>query len=223
MNGLIVMEKCLIEQTKRTRVRGVGPRRTELKPFAKICDVGEEVLSSLEQLMSANTGNDLGGDGYEISKHCNFVSVFNATDSYRQKLFQLKSVDDNSRVNETSYHNWSDDIPESLKNIMSEHFDNVYRFRVSEMKPGHELNWHIDQDPSVICRAQICIKDGGSLFEFDVRGKVHTLKMKRGEMYFINTGWKHRVVNSDTERMVGIFGFEYKDLKHSVESLNVQG
>ena len=35
--------------------------------------------------------------------------------------------------------------------------------------------------------------------------------MKPGELWFINTGWSHRVVAGDTSRRVAIFGFDFKD------------
>jgi oxalate decarboxylase/phosphoglucose isomerase-like protein (cupin superfamily) len=86
------------------------------------------------------------------------------------------------------------------------------------MGANHELNWHIDTDPSVICRAQICIKHTKSVMEFNTKGQVHTLYMKPGDIYFINTGWSHRVVNnSDTERVVAIFGFEFSDLQPHIK------
>ena len=53
----------------------------------------------------------------------------------------------------------------------------------------HELNWHIDSDTSVMCRAQICLNDNDSVFQSKRKGVVEEFKMKTGEMWFINTGW----------------------------------
>jgi hypothetical protein len=40
--------------------------------------------------------------------------------------------------------------------------------------------------------------------------------MHENEIYFINTGWKHRVVNeSNDERIVAIFGFHFDDLQNN--------
>jgi hypothetical protein len=44
--------------------------------------------------------------------------------------------------------------------------------------------------------------------------------MEKNGIYFINTGWSHRVVNtSKSERIVAIFGFEFKDMQEKYQSL----
>ena len=100
------------------------------------------------------------------------------------------------------------------KPILDQLFHNVYRFRMSEMKGDHELNWHIDADTSVICRAQICLNQNDSVLEFRDKEGVHQLKMNPGEIWFINTGWNHRVVNGETIRRSAILGFHFNDLKN---------
>jgi streptogramin lyase len=85
---------------------------------------------------------------------------------------------------------------------------------MSEMKGDHELNWHIDADTSVICRAQICLNRNDSVLEFRDKEGVHQLKMNPGEIWFINTGWNHRVVNGETTRRSAILGFHFDDLKN---------
>ena len=50
-----------------------------------------------------------------------------------------------------------------------------------------------------------------SVFQFKRKGVVEEFKMKPGEMWFINTGWAHRVLAGDTSRRSAIFGFDYKD------------
>jgi hypothetical protein len=62
-----------------------------------------------------------------------------------------------------------------------------------------------------MCRAQICLKENDSVFQFRRRGEVQEFQMKPGEMWFINTAWPHRVVAKDTSRRAAIFGFDYKD------------
>jgi hypothetical protein len=86
---------------------------------------------------------------------------------------------------------------------------------MSEMKGGHELNWHIDADTSVICRAQICLSAHDSVLEFKDKEGIHQLQMEVGDIYFINTGWQHRVVNGDQLRRTAIFGFHFDDLKNN--------
>jgi hypothetical protein len=177
-------EKCLIEQSKRTRVRGDGPRRNALKTFCKIGKVSHQAVSELNYILDTHSQNDIGGDNYGISQNCNYEDVFNVGSSYRQILLQ------------------------ALNSL----FKNTYRFRLSEMKGNHELNWHIDADTSVICRAQICLNHNDSIFEFKDKEGIKSLQMQPGEVWFINTGWNHRVVSGDITRRTAIIGFHFEDL-----------
>jgi len=207
-------EQCLIEQTKKMRVKGTGPSRRELAVYKQLATVTADELDYLVSLGKNNTGNDLGSDAYNISKHCHYLEVFNANENYRQILLQRRDPEvHGSDVDEYLYTEWADaDLVKNLPTL-AKIFRHVYRFRISVMKGHHELNWHIDTDPSVICRAQICLTPTRSVFEFKTKTDEHSLIMQPGEMYFINTGWSHRVVNhDDQERMVAIFGFHFDDL-----------
>lgn len=208
-------EQCLIEQTKRKRVGGTGPKRNKLKLFEKICDVPYQLVDELNYILDTNTGNDIGGDSYGISQNCNYEEVFNVADQYRQVLLQKRIESTSDDVNEYLYTRWDTNYKlRYTKPTLDENFHNVYRFRMSEMKGDHELNWHIDADTSVICRAQICLNENDSVLEFRDKEGVHQLRMKPGEMWFINTGWNHRVVNGNTSRRSAIFGFHFDDLKN---------
>lgn len=209
-------EKCLIQQTKRTRVSGTGPRRNELKPFAKIGEVYYATTDELNYILDTDKSNDIGGDNYGISQNCNYEEVFNVGDQYRQVLLQKRIDDASDDVNEYLYTRWDPAYNvRYTKPTLDKHFHNVYRFRMSEMKGGHELNWHIDADTSVICRAQICLSQSDSVLQFQDKEQIHELRMKPGEIWFINTGWKHRVVNGDQPRRAAIFGFHFDDLKNN--------
>jgi len=210
---------CLIANSKRLRVGGSGPSRKELLPFAKIGTVPESIVAELLAVPSIMTGNDLGGDNYQISKHCDLENVFNIGTGYRQILLQSK-ITDNSDIDEFAYTQWNSIVNTNIKSFLYEMFTNIYRFRMSVMSENHELNWHIDTDPSIMCRAQICLNDTDAQFEFKTKSQIHTLKMEKNGIYFINTGWSHRVVNtSKSERIVAIFGFEFKDMQEKYQSL----
>ncbi len=208
-------EKCLIEQTKRTRIKGTGPRRTKLKTFCKIGTVSKNVVSELNYILDTHQRNDIGGDNYGISKNCNYEEVFNVGNSYRQVLMQTKPEGNESQVDEYAYTEWDrGHLLRYTEPALSSLFHNTYRFRLSEMSGNHELNWHIDADTSVICRAQICLNHNDSIFEFKDREGVKSLKMQPGEVWFINTGWNHRVVSGDITRRTAIIGFHFTDLKN---------
>jgi hypothetical protein len=205
-------KNCLIANSKRLRVGGNGPGRKDLLPFARIGTVPETVMNALLEIPNIISGNDLGGDNYQISKHCDLEGVFNIGNGYRQILLQSK-ISNNSDIDEFAYTEWNNIVYDDIKNFLYSMFDNVYRFRMSVMSENHELNWHIDTDPSIMCRAQICLNNTDAQFEFKTKSGIQTLKMERGGLYFINTGWSHRVVNSSkSERIVAIFGFEFKDM-----------
>lgn len=209
-------EQCLIEQTKRTRVKGTGPRRNKLKVFQKICDVPYQLVDELNYILDTNSNNDIGGNNYGISQNCDYDNVFNVGDSWRQLLLQKRIASESDDVNEYLYLNWDSHYKlRYTKSFLSEYFHNVYRFRMSEMKGGHELNWHIDADTSVICRAQICLNENNSIFQFRTKEGEYEFKMKPGEMWFINAGWNHRVINGDSLRRTAIFGFHFDDLKNN--------
>jgi hypothetical protein len=209
-------EQCLIEQTKRTRVGGTGPRRNKLKVFQKICDVPHQLVDELNYILDTNSSNDIGGDNYGISQNCNYNEVFNVGNTWRQLLLQKRMDSESDDVDEYLYTDWDTNYKlRYTKPVLDDHFHNVYRFRMSEMKGGHELNWHIDADTSVICRAQICLNENDSIFQFRTKEGEYEFKMKPGEMWFINTGWNHRVVNGDSLRRTAIFGFHFDDLKNN--------
>lgn len=220
MNGQHDMEKCLIEQTKRDRVRGSDPARRDLKVFEKIGTLPTDIVNQLIELTENYTENDLGGDNYEISKHCNFTKTFNALDQkYRQILLQSKKYGDQTHTNEYVYTEWTNHAPLDLVNFMKELIGNTYRFRISVMAPDHELNWHIDTDPSVICRAQICLNEADATLEFRTKTEEYVLKMEVGDIYFINTGWSHRVVNkSKCVRKVSVFGFKFSEAPLNIQN-----
>lgn len=209
-------KKYLIETTKRMRVNGTGPKRQQLKFFQKLGEAPQEVLDELNQMLDENPNNDIGGDVYGISQAINHQEVFN-TSGYRQILVQTKppgnmGVD----VDEYLYNYWTKEV--KAKKFLDQYFDNTYRFRMSEMGGAYEMNWHIDSCTSFMCRAQICLNENDSVFEFKGRGGVvHSFTMKPGELWFINTGWLHRVISGKVPRRVAIFGFHFDDLKNKDE------
>lgn len=209
---------CLITATKKLRVRGTGPSRSVLKPFYKLGTLPPIVVSTLLNYATTNLENDLGSDEYAISKHCNFKDVFNANQNYRQLLLQVKDANVVSlEIDEFQYVNWKNTVIQDQLACLSDYIANIFRFRISIMKSNHSLNWHIDTDPSVICRAQICLQNTDSTFEFKTKQGIESFTMEPGDLYFINTGWQHRVVNNSTsDRIVGIFGFKFADLNPNI-------
>jgi hypothetical protein len=210
-------KKYLIETTKRMRVGGTGPKRDKLKFFHKIGQVPNDILEELNQLLDEDPHNDIGGDVYGISQAIDYQKVFD-TGGYRQLLIQTKPPNEEGvDVNEYLYSHWTKEV--KAKKFLEQYFKTVYRFRMSEMSEQHSLNWHIDSCTSFMCRAQICLNDNDAVFEFRGRDGVHSFSMKPGELWFINTGWNHRVVNGSKPRRVAIFGYHFDDVINKEELL----
>lgn len=203
-------KKYLIETTRRQRVRGTGPKRHELKFFKKLGVAPTEVVDELNEILDAEQHNDIGGDAYGISQAIDYKKVFD-TNGYRQVLIQTKPPGEiGVDVDEYNYTHWTKDV--KAKKYLESYFKNIYRFRMSEMSNAHQLNWHIDSCTSYMCRAQICLNKNDSIFEFRGRdGTVHSFQMEVGELWFINTGWNHRVVTGEIPRRVAIFGYHFSD------------
>lgn len=206
-------EKCLIEKTKRSRVKGSGPSRAKLKIFHKLGTVSTDTIDELTFILDKNKNNDIGGDNYAISANCNYEEVFNVGLTYRQILLQENPNEDKSTIDEYLYTKWNEQYKlDSTKTDLYKIFNNIYRLRLSEMHSNHEMNWHIDADTSVICRAQICLNENDSVYEAKDKNNHYKLTMKPGEVWFINTGWQHRVVNGNSLRRVAVFGFHFDNL-----------
>lgn len=215
-------EKCLIQKTRRSRIAGTnGPRRHQMKTHGEISNnVPEDVLKEILNIANNYKGNDLGGDNYQISQHCDVKSAFTSSETYSQILLQQLNQDADSEVDETNYTTWRTDLDtNSIQKYLEETFKMPYRARISVMHGGNELNYHIDTDTSVLCRVQVPVQTKGSLFQWKTKTEEISLDMQAGSTYFVNTGWLHRVTNDSTNiRIVLIFGVDYNNLPNK-ESL----
>lgn len=206
-------KKYLIETTKRMRANGDGPKRNKLHFFHKLGKATSDVVDELNSMLDDESGNDIGSDVYGISQAIDYRKVFD-TSGYRQILVQTKPPEEiGIDVDEYNYTHWTKEV--KAKKFLESYFTNIYRFRMSEMSNAHQLNWHIDSCTSYMCRAQLCLNENDSVFEFRGRdGTIHSFQMKVGDLWFINTGWNHRVVTGKAVRRSAIFGFHFNDLKN---------
>lgn len=209
---------CLIEKTKRFRVNGSGPKRKELSAYKILDNISSTIVKDLLLITNERKDNDLGSDAYEISSLCNYKDVFNAEHNYRQILLQTKLEKNSQPTDEYAYSVWDKRVDKKLIKHLEFLFGKIFRFRISVMNKDHHLNWHIDTDTSVICRAQICLNENDSSFEFNIKGKKFELLTNPGDVYFINTGWPHRVVTRKKDRIVAIFGFKFENACDEIKS-----
>lgn len=198
---------------KRSHVRGSnGPRRNQLPTFAKLkTDVPDIVTEEARRIIYEDaTRNDLRTEKYQISIECPLPDLFSA--KYRQVLLQ-EQVPDTDPQDESNYSVWTDGC-EEIRAYMESVFGKVNRTRVTILPPGEELDWHIDTDTSVMCRVQIGVEVDGSEFQFNRKNNIESFTMNPNELWFINVGWTHRVVNHspDKYRIVIIAGVLHEDL-----------
>ena len=211
--------ECPIKASKRQRIASdQGPRRSEVLECVVVDDnVGQEFIQAVKQIAQTYTDDDLGGDLYEVSKYCESVENFKqgVDTNYRQIVLQKLPEGKEQIMNETLYTEWRDDID---CGEIKKYFDKLYgqgkyyRARISVMAPGHELNWHIDTDTSILCRTQTVVQSSSSYFETKNRQGIQSNVMEEGKTYFINQGWPHRVVNNGGWRLVVIAGVLFDDI-----------
>lgn len=214
--------ECPIKATKRQRISSDrGPRRSEVVECLAIDNnVTQKFIDEVKKIAQTYTQDDLGGDLYEVSKYCESVENFKqgVDTNYRQIVLQKLPDSKEQIMNETLYTEWRTDI--DCKEI-KKYFDNLYgegkyyRSRISVMAPGHELNWHIDTDTSILCRTQTVIQSSESFFETKNRQGIQSNIMEEGNTYFINQGWPHRVVNKGGWRIVVITGVFFDDIPNN--------
>lgn len=123
-------------------------------------------------------------------------------------------------LDEKPYTEWNDRAEKAtnFKRFMRNCFPNAYRVRLACLPKGNELPWHIDTNTSVACRCQIPITHAttreGSTFEIIRNGKHEYAEFPLGSVYFINAGYKHRVVNNtDRDRWILNFSVPFSDLE----------
>lgn len=214
-------DSCVIKATRKRRVSGNnGPRRHEMLTHGTVANnVPQAVIDEILHIATSYTGNDLGGDNYQLSQHCDVKNVFTSSETYKQIILQECTAEDT--IDETNYMHWRNDISTTaIENYLTTAFVKPYRARISVMHGGNELNYHIDTDTSVLCRVQIPAQTTGSLFQWKTKTEEVSLTMKLGEAYFVNTGWLHRVINpTDSIRVVLLFGVDYENISGKGELL----
>ena len=215
-------DSCVIKATRKRRVSGNnGPRRHEMLTHGTVANnVPQAVIDEILHIANSYTGNDLGGDNYQLSQHCDVKNVFTSSETYKQII--LQECTSENTIDETNYMYWRNDISTTaIESYLTTAFVKPYRARISVMHGGNELNYHIDTDTSVLCRVQIPAQTTGSLFQWKTKTEEVSLDMQLGEAYFVNTGWLHRVINpTDSIRVVLLFGIDYENLPNK-ESLMV--
>lgn len=127
--------------------------------------------------------------------------------AYRQRSRLTKKLD--GRLNEHRYSK-----PTALytgsyfEEIVNSFKEKAIRVRITKLVPGEALPPHIDYDPTYAARIIIPIfTNEKCINQFWVRGELQEHHLKAdGGAYFLNTGFKHAVVNTgETPRIALMF------------------
>jgi len=143
--------------------------------------------------------------------------------SYRKRIELTTS--DSSPMNESTYTTKTkiyDSYAEIFDSIFSKIKGKSTRARLVKLNAGSNVTPHIDYDPSYATRIVIpIIADNECLNVFWVKNKIETVAFIPGKAYFLNTGYKHAVMNfSKHDRytlLISIYGTE--DINHLLKEI----
>ena len=117
--------------------------------------------------------------------------------SYRKRI-EL-TTDSSSPMNESTYTAKTkiyDNYAEIFDSIFSKIKGKSTRARLVKLSSGSHVTPHIDYDPSYAVRIIIpIIADNECLNVFWVKNNIETIAFTPGKAYFLNTGYKHAVMN----------------------------
>jgi hypothetical protein len=104
-------------------------------------------------------------------------------------------------MDDRNYTEFRPDIPEELKEYLTQFKGEVSRTRFATLKTRKTIYEHIDNDAEHTIRIHIPIfTDKYSLFGVRLpSGETQTLHMKVGSVYFLNTGLPHWVINGSPD------------------------
>lgn len=201
----------------RRNARGQGPNRRFLPNYYKLGSFDEDFRDKCMSLALQNSDhNDIQKSVYNMSKESPLCEFFPS--SYRQILLQHAAT---SGLFEKDFIvDYQSDILSDLRRILNDL--DFFRARLSVLPPRQSLDWHIDTDTSVACRIQF-ILSGDASWSIDRKGVIESKVMRRGEIWFANTGYLHKVENrSDQDRWVLTLGCDYASLSTKLTDFRIQ-
>ena len=122
-------------------------------------------------------------------------------ENYGQYDIQFKKDDEFG--DERDYKMFSETAKPYLEEIAIKLGALVYRTRYATIEPDDILEWHVDQ-PTM---DRWCIVlEGEQTFEIKTRQGNFPQKMMPGQIWFINSSWEHRVINTGNKRRLALLG-----------------
>lgn len=110
------------------------------------------------------------------------------------------------RKEELLYNKPTEDYTNSyFEKIIQQFKAPATRIRITKLKPGKEIPFHIDYDPSYATRIIVPVYTHPLVInEFKVRNQVHRCHLEAGKAYFLNTGFAHAVFNRSDEHRIAL-------------------
>ena len=179
-------------------------------------DLAKSVYENFFQINLTDSVYETNIDSLADSMNLHSVGIQN----YRMKMRSV--MEPTSPLNEATYTKKSDTYhPYShiLDKIISQFKGRTTRIRLVKLCAGTNISPHIDYDPSYSVRIIIpIISDNDCVNLFWYKNTVQTVSFEPGNAYFLNTGYKHAVVNlSKNDRytlMISVDGTE--DINHLI-------
>jgi hypothetical protein len=225
-----ILEHCsLDDDTLQEMIQCINELNDEFKTTIevnkKLCSVHNDLThtsySNFYQIGLTDTNAENEEVTFEELNRINIeLTAGSTTENYRLK--QKLSTEENNPMNESTFTVQTDTYKryQSLFDKIVNKFRGMpTRMRLVKLKAGASITPHIDYDPSYSVRVIIPIlseKECVNLFW--VKNKVEAVTFKPGQAYFLNTGFKHAVINySDKDRYTFMITVRTtKDIDHLI-------
>jgi hypothetical protein len=223
-----ILEHCSMDQnTLNELIQCIAQLQSEFKtPIEvnkKLCSVHNELTHTSYKNFYQISLTDTSADNEEVTfeeldKINEQLSAGSMVDSYRRK--QKLSTEENNPMNETTFTVKTETYKryESLFNkVLGQFRGTPTRIRLVKLEAGASITPHIDYDPSYSVRVIIPIMAEPECVNlFWVKNKVEAINFAPGNAYFLNTGYKHAVINySDKDRYTFMISLkDTKDIDH---------
>jgi len=200
------------------KVDATAPDRKKLPNFIYLGqqdpNLAVEVANVLAKLGPGY--NDIGSETYAVSQR--FASILESfPEDYVQIMLQGAKGEG---LVETDYC-----LPKhtGVTDILRQYVSDFFRARIAVLKPGQVIDYHIDTNTTQMCRVQFPIQ--GEQHWFIRRGKaVEEKVLKPGEIWFVNTGFPHKVINEEgTDRVTVLVGCKHEYVQKRIEELTASG
>jgi hypothetical protein len=113
---------------------------------------------------------------------------------------RLKKAKAGTSINEHLYDYRTDLIDERIDKILNQFKSKVSRVRLVKLDPNTSIPPHIDYDPSYATRIIVpVIAPKACVNVFWYKKEVKSFYLEEGKAYFLNTGFKHAVMNWSNE------------------------